>query len=122
MNALLWIAQILLAGVFLFTAAGKLFTYEKFVKVIEERTRGHQLTMTRSQAALLALAEAAGAIAVILPIPLDPPHLITLAAASWLALLMVGTSIYHVSRKESATPSITLFLLALFIIVGRWPR
>lgn len=122
MNGLLWIAQILLAGVFLFTAAGKLFAYEKFVKVVEARTHGHNLAMTRSQAVLLAVAEAVGAIAVILPIRLDPPHIVTLAAASWLALLMVGASIYHARRQESAAPSITLFLLALFIIVGRWPR
>jgi len=31
-------------------------------------------------------------------------------------------AVYHMRRHESAAPSITLFLLALFVIVARWPR
>lgn len=122
MNGLLWIAQILLAGVFLLTAAGKLFAYEKVVKVVEGRSKGRAIDLSRDQATVVGLAEMAGAIAVVIPIRLDPPHLVTLAAAGWLAFLMVGASIYHARRQESAAPSIALFLLALFVIVGRWPR
>ena len=122
MNGLLWIAQVLLAAAFFITAAGKLFAYEKAVKVVEARSKGHSVSMSRGQAAVLGLAEIAGAIAVLLPVRLDPPHLVTLAGAGWLALLMVAVSIYHVRRQESASPSIALFLLALFVMVGRWPR
>jgi|HubBroStandDraft_1064217.scaffolds.fasta_scaffold12168_2 hypothetical protein len=122
MNELLWIAQILLAGIFLAAAAGKLLAFEKVVQVVETRSKGRAVGMTRSQAALIAMAEIAGAIAVVLPIRLDPPHLVTIAAAAWLGLLMVATGIYHVWRQESAAPDVALFLLALFVIVGRWPR
>jgi hypothetical protein len=122
MNELLWIAQILLAGIFLLTAGGKLFAYEKVVAVVEERSKGRTIGMTRNQAAAVALAEIAGAIAVVMPIRLNPPHLVVLVAASWLALLMVAAGIYHLRRQESAAPSVALFLLALFVIVGRWPR
>ncbi|MGB6689882.1 MAG: DoxX family protein [Terracidiphilus sp.] len=122
MNALLWIVQILLAGVFFVTAAGKLFAFEKVVKVVESHSKGHAVGMTRIQAAVVAIAEVVGALGLLMPVEIFPPHLVILAAASWLALLMVAATIYHAIRRESATPSIVLFLLALFIIVGRWPR
>jgi hypothetical protein len=35
---------------------------------------------------------------------------------------MVIAGMYHVRRKETATPSVVLFLMAVFVIVGRWPR
>lgn len=122
MNGLLWIAQILLAAVFLIAAAGKLFAYGKVVKVVAAHSKSHTFGVGRGQAALMSVAEIAGAIGVITPIQLEPPHLIVLIAALWLAALMVGTGIYHALRKESAAPDIAIFLLALFIIVGRWPH
>ena len=122
MNSLHWIAQILLASVFLFTAAGKLFAYEKVVKVVETRSGGLPIGMTRWQATVVAIAEIIGAIGLLIKGPVEPPNLIVLCAAAWLALLMVAAGIYHLFRHESATPSVVLFLLALFILVGRWPR
>jgi uncharacterized membrane protein YphA (DoxX/SURF4 family) len=122
MNGLLWIVQILLAAVFLISAAGKLFAYDKVARVVESRTKGHAIGLSRQQAALVALAELAGAVAVILPFHGQPGHFIVLMAAFWLAFLMVGASIYHAWRHEPAVPSVVLFLLALFIIVGRWPQ
>jgi hypothetical protein len=122
MDILLWLVQVLLAGVFFITAGGKLFAYEKVVKVVESRSKGRAIGMSRTQAAVVAIAEIAGAIGLLMPIELFPPHLVILTSAGWLALLMVAATIYHSIRRESATPSIVLFLLALFIIVGRWPR
>ena len=122
MNTLLWIVQILLAFVFFITAGGKIFAYEKVVKAVESRSKGRAIGMTRTQAAVVAIAEIVGAIGLLIPVETDPPHLVILAAACWLALLMVAATIYHAIRRESAAPSIVLFLLALFIIVGRWPR
>lgn len=122
MNGLLWIVQVLLAGTFFITAGGKLFAYEKVVKVVEERSKGRAIGMTRGQAAAVAIAELIGALGVLMPVEIFPPHLIILVAAAWLALLMVGAFVYHGMRRESPTPSVVLFLLALFIIVGRWPR
>ena len=78
--------------------------------------------MTRWQASVVAIAEIVGAIGLLIQGPVEPPHLVVLCAAAWLALLMVAAAIYHLFRHESATPSVVLFLLALFILVGRWPR
>lgn len=121
MNGLLWIAQLTLAGVFLFTAASKLFAYKRVVAAVESR-KGRLVAMTQSQAVLVAIAEIIGAIGVLMPSRIAPPHLVVIAASAWLALIMAGASIYHARRGESATPNVTLILLALFVIVGRWPR
>jgi uncharacterized membrane protein YphA (DoxX/SURF4 family) len=121
MNGLLWIAQIILAGIFLFAAAGKLFAYEKVVNVVSNR-KGKAVTLTHREALLIALVEIIGTVGVLLPDHFQTGHQVTLAACALLGLLMVGGSIYHIRRGESAAPNVALFLLALFVIVGRWPR
>lgn len=122
MNTLLWIAQILLAGVFAFTGVSKILSYEELVKAIEARSKGGRIGVTRVQAAIVGVAELMGAVGVVLPIDLWPPYMLLRLAAAGLALLMVLAGIYHLRRQESAAPSVVLFLLALFVIVGRWPR
>jgi hypothetical protein len=122
MNTLLWIAQIVLAGVFLFTGFSKIFAYGKVVKVLEARSKTGLVGMSRTQAVLLGLLEIAGAVGVLVPVDLWPPYVFLRLATAGLALLMVVTGIYHLVRQESAAPDVSLFLLALFVIVGRWPR
>jgi uncharacterized membrane protein YphA (DoxX/SURF4 family) len=122
MNGLLWIAQIILGGVFLFTGASKLFAYERLVKTIESRSKSGHIGMSRGQAAIIGLVELMGAVGVVMPVDLRPPYILMRLAAGGLALLMVFAGIYHLRRQESAAPAVSLFLLALFVIVGRWPR
>jgi hypothetical protein len=122
MNGLLWIAQALLAGIFLFTGASKLFAYRRLMETLESRSRGHQVGISRGQAAAIALLEIAGAAGVTWPIGPWPPDILHRLSAAGLALLMVAAGIYHLRRKESAAPDVALFLLAIFVIVGRWPR
>jgi uncharacterized membrane protein YphA (DoxX/SURF4 family) len=122
MNHLLWIAQVILAGIFLFTGFTKIFAYEKLVRAVEARTKNHPIGMTRVQAVLVGLLEIVGAAAVLVPIDVMPPWEFLRLAAAGLALLMVAAGIYHLRRQESAAPSVAIFLLALFVIVGRWPH
>jgi uncharacterized membrane protein YphA (DoxX/SURF4 family) len=122
MNTLLWIAQIILAGVFLFTGFSKIFAYGQVVKVVAARSKAGDIGISRSQAVMVGLLEVVGAAGVLVPVDLIPPYIFLRLAAGGLGLLMVGTGIYHVRRQESAAPDISLFLLALFVIVGRWPR
>ena len=122
MNNLLWGVQILLACIFLFTAASKLFGYAQLVRVIESRSKGRPIGMSRWQAIVVGLAETAGAVGLLVPARVDGSPMIVICAAAWLAVIMIGAGIYHAVRRDSATPSVVLFLLALFVIVGRWPR
>jgi hypothetical protein len=83
--------------------------------------------MSSTQGRLVGLLEICGAIGVIIPPDLTAHSLavdylqIRLAAGA-LALLMVAACIDHLRRPESAAPAIAAFLLALFVIVGRWPH
>ena len=122
MNTLLWIVQIILAGVFLFTGFSKIFAYGQVVKVVEAHSKSGSFGLSRFPATLMGLLEIAGAVGILIPVDLWPPDIFLRLAAAGLALLMVATGIYHIRRQESAAPSVVLFLMAIFVIVGRWPR
>ena len=122
MDAERWIAQILLAGIFFFTGFCKVFAYKRLVRTLQKRWKIKPDPMEQKLAAQLGMLEIVGAIFVIFPYDLWPPHVVVRLAAGGLALLMVAACIYNVRRKEPASPSLTLFLLALFVIVGRWPH
>ena len=127
MNTLIWIGQIALATVFFITGVAKLLAYKKLITTIEQRRKTAPIKVTRAQGVLVGLLEIAGAIGVILPPAWTPDalaaeYLLARVAAGCLALLMVGATIYHYRRRESASPAISAFLLALFVIVGRWPH
>lgn len=127
MNGLIWIAQVLLAACFFITGAAKLFAYRRLVKVLEGWLSAAPVRLPAGVGRLIGLLEIAGALGVILPpaftpAPLASEYLLTRIAAAALAILMVAAGIYHVRRNESAVPPIAAFLLAIFVIVGRWPH
>lgn len=127
MNTLIWIGQIALASVFLVAGIAKLVAYRTLVRKLEQRRNTAPIQVTTVQGYLLAVLEIAGAIGVIWPPALTPAslfpgYLLVRISAAWLALIMVGATAYHFRRRESAAPSISAFLLALFVIVGRWPH
>jgi uncharacterized membrane protein YphA (DoxX/SURF4 family) len=121
MNVLLWITQFLLAGAFVFTGVSKVLAYDDLKRAVEARTKGGKIGMSRGLAAQVGLLEVVGAVGLVLPYDFWPPYILLRLAAGGLALLMVIATIYHWRRKEHAAPSIGLFLMALFVVVGRWP-
>ena len=70
----------------------------------------------------IALVELTGALALIVPFNLWQPGILPLLGAAGLALLTLCACIYHLRRHESAAPIVALFLLTLFVIIGRWPQ
>ena len=127
MNGLAWIAQIILAVMFLITGFGKLLTYRRLMSVVEARSKGSPAEVSRGLAAFIGIAEIAGALGVVTPAALLPAelasgHLLVRMAAAGLALIMVLAGIYHLRRNEEAAPAVTLFLIACLVILLRWPR
>jgi hypothetical protein len=127
MNTLIWVGQIVLAAVFLLAGFSKIVAYRKLIRTIEARRKTAPITMSAVQGRFVGLLEIIGAIGVIIPptftpAPLNEDFLLIRMAASGLAILMIAASIYHFRRRESAAPAISAFLLALFVIVGRWPH
>lgn len=121
MNELLWGVQILLAGGFLFTAAGKLFDYDQLVSVIEIRSKGRPIGISRWQATLVGIAEVLGALGVLVPGRFDPAHRIACLSAAGLTTLMIAAIIYHRRRDESVLINLIFLLLALIVMAGRLP-
>ena len=125
MNGLVWIAQILLALVFLYAGLVKLFAFPQLVDTLESRT-SVPIKMTQAQGRVIGLLEIAGAIGVVMPPAITPEflaadYLLIRFAAGGLALLMTFAALYHLHRNESAAPAIAGCLLSAFVIVGRWP-
>lgn len=116
MNIVLWIVQGLLAVAFLLSGGMKV------VAPVENLKKNmpwavNILVWIR----LLGIAEILGAIGIILP---ELTHILpwlTIAAAVGLAIVGISAAIFHGVRKEYNTiaPTVILFLLALFVIIGR---
>jgi hypothetical protein len=41
-------------------------------------------------------------------------------AAAGLVLITLYGALYHMRRHETAVPNLTLFLLVMFVVIGRW--
>ena len=125
MNGLIWIGQVALACVFLISGTFKLFALTPLMQAHGNRTQIDG-TMAPIGTMFLGLIEVVLAFGVLMPdmyTPngMAPEYLIARCCAAGLALLMVGAGIYHTRRREPAAAAVATFLLALFVIVGRWP-
>jgi uncharacterized membrane protein YphA (DoxX/SURF4 family) len=126
MNGLIWIGQAALACVFLISGTLKLFALKPLVPTHGNRTQIDG-TMAPIGTTIIGFIEVVLAFGVLMPdmyTPdgMAPEYLIARCCAAGLALLMVGAGIYHIRRKEPAAAAVATFLLALFVIVGRWPN
>ena len=120
MNLTLWIIAGLLAAVFLFAGANKLFIPQE--KLAKAPGGGWILDFSAGFVKALGAVEILGAVGLILPALLDiAPFLVPLAAVG-LALIMVGASIVMFRRHEfkHVLLNLTYLALAAFIAWGRW--
>lgn len=115
-NVSLWVAQVILAGMFLMVGIMKTFTpMAELSKMVP--LAGQMPALAR----FIGVSELAGAIGLILPAALRfRPQLTTLAAGA-LAFVMVLAMLFHVLRGEYAAigTNIALAILAVFIVFGR---
>jgi hypothetical protein len=125
MNSLIWIGQIALAGVFLIIGTLKFFGPTQLTQATESGTRA-RIAVTPFSARILGLIEVLLAFGVLMPdiyAPdgVAPEFLIARVCATGLGILMVGAAINHARRKMPTALDVAMSLLALFVIVGRWP-
>jgi hypothetical protein len=125
MNSMIWIGQVALATVFLISGTFKLFAFTPLMHSLGNRAHVHD-TMAPIGARIIGFIEVVLALGVLMPDMYTPEgvaseYLIARSCAAGLALLMIGTGIYHARRREHAVLDATFFLMALFVIVGRWP-
>jgi uncharacterized membrane protein YphA (DoxX/SURF4 family) len=114
MNIALWIAQGLLAAIFLFAGGMKL------VLPVEEMTQ--QLPLPGLFLRFIAVCEVLGAIGLILPGLLRIRPGLTPLAAAGLLIIMIGATLVMLMTDDVAMAPIPLVvgLLAAFVAYGRW--
>jgi hypothetical protein len=120
MNGLHLGAQIVLSGVFLFDGLTRVLAHRHPAKIVPAWPAFGSIRLSHELAVAIALAEIGGALALWIPADLWRPGILPQLAAAGLALLAVAGVVYHMRRKEPAAPNLALFLLALFVILGRW--
>lgn len=116
MNVALWIAQGLLAAIFLFAGGMKLVT------PIEEMTKQMPLPLPGWFVWFTGVVEVLGAIGVILPWLLGIRPGLTPLAAAGLVIVMIGATVYTLAAGDIAPAliSVAVGLLAAFVAYGRW--
>ncbi|MGW1346722.1 DoxX family protein [Kribbella sp. NPDC002412] len=120
MNLALWIVAGLLAAVFTFAGANKLFIpYEKLAKA---HGGGWVNQFSPGFVKALGTVEILGAIGLTVPAALGIVPVLAPLAAVGLATIMVGAAIVTSRRHERAHAALNLvyFALAVFVAVGRF--
>jgi uncharacterized membrane protein YphA (DoxX/SURF4 family) len=114
MNTALWIAQGLLAAIFLFAGGMKL------ILPIEEMTK--QMPLPGLFLRFIAVCEVLGAIGVILPWLLRIRPGLTPLAAAGLVIIMIGATVVTLATAGVAMALFPLVvgILAAFVAYGRW--
>ena len=126
MDYLTWTAQWILAGTFLASGLMKLFDFVPSIHALHDRAYA-AIAMSPIRGRFVGLIEILLAIGVLLPDAIvpngpDAEFVIVRWCAAGLAILMIAVSIYYTRRKESAALTLSIFLLAVFVIVGRRPN
>jgi putative oxidoreductase len=118
MNIVLWIVQALLALAFLAGGASKTFLPLARVKQMFPWANHVSPVLVR----VIGVCEILGGIGLILPGVTRTLVWLTIAAAGGLALIMLLAAGFHAQRREFSVIGINgiLFLIALFILLGRW--
>ena len=117
MNVALWIVQGLLAFAFIASGSMKLFAYEKYEKQSEKNGK---TGITRGLATFIGISEIAGALGIVLPMATNIAPGLSPWAAVGLATIMLLAIVFHLRRHESPVPALILFLLAAFVVYGRF--
>ena len=115
METALWIAQVLLAAIFLLTGTTKLT--QPRLKMAAGPMRW-AADVTDRQFRTIGLLEVLGAIGLILPAALGIAPLLTPLAAVGLVLVMVGAIYAHVRYDESERLAVPIVVLALALFVA----
>jgi len=120
MNIALWVLQVLLAGAFGMAGTMKIIRSKE---ELAENNMDWVEDFSETQIKGIGVLEILGAIGVILPMLTNILPWLTAWAAAGLALVMVGAAVTHTRRGENQMIAINavLFLLAIFVAIGRFP-
>jgi uncharacterized membrane protein YphA (DoxX/SURF4 family) len=118
MNVVIWIAQGILAAVFLGSGIAKsIMSREKLAATGQTGAASQPIGLVR----FVAVCEILGAAGLILPAALGIDQFLTPLAAIGLAVIMIGAARIHIKLQEPKAAAINMALLGLCILVV-WGR
>lgn len=110
--------EFLLAGVFLWIGLAQIMSFRRRPKALGAGNKRLPLGLPYGSVVAIGICEIVAAFALVAPFgPISQPNL-ALFAAMALALLTLGAAVLNARRQKSAAPSVVLFLMALFVIIG----
>ena len=118
MNVALWIVQALLAIAFIASGGMKVFAYEKYAAMAEKKKT--PMSLSRGLITFIGIAEIAGSLGIVLPMATNIAPWLSPLAAIGLAIIMLLAIGFHARRRESVAVPVILFLLAGFVVFGRF--
>jgi uncharacterized membrane protein YphA (DoxX/SURF4 family) len=119
MDVYLWIAQIVLAVVFLGSGLAKsIMSKEKMAATGQSGAASLPLGFVR----FIAVCEILGALGMILPVAVGIDRFLTPLAAIGLSIIMIGGAGIHFKLREpkAISANISLLVLCGFVVYGRW--
>lgn len=115
MNIVLWIAQVLVALMFLAAGVPKM---SQPIDGLAKRITWAS-TVSPGLVRFIGISEVLGAVGLILPGVAHFVPGLTVAAALGLALVMVLATAFHIRRHEPFVITVILFALPVFVAIGR---
>jgi len=119
MNTFLWIAQMCLAGIFLYAGVMNLLAFQRHELRPTSGPSFQCIGVPALVACAIGFGEILGAAGLLVPLGTQEPYLVAQVSAGALGLLLLAACLYHALRKEQTAPIVALFFLALFVVVGR---
>ena len=119
MHIALWVIQVLLALLFLFTGGMKLFAFDRFRRSAEQRHPDRELGLSKGLVRFIGGSEVAGAFGLVLPESTSVLPALTPLAAIGLGIIMVLAIRFHLNRQEPVSAPLLLLLLCVLVAVGR---
>lgn len=118
MNSMLWVAQSLLAALFLFSGVMK--STQSAQKLVASGQTGVE-GLPQSLIRFIGICEILGAAGLVLPMLANVTPVLTPLAAIGLGLVMILAAIVHFRRdeKKTAFQNLLILLVCLFVAYGR---
>lgn len=118
MNSLDRLMEYLVAVVFLCVGLTRILSYRRRPKPVGAQSAGLPFGLPYWSLVAVGVFQIVAALALLTPLSFSP-QIAPWAAAGLIFVTLTG-ALYHMRRDESAVPNLTLFLLVMFVVVGRW--
>jgi hypothetical protein len=118
MNSLDRFMEYVVAVVFVCVGCARIMSYRRRPKPLGAQSAGLPFGLPYGSLVAVGIFQIVAALVLVVPVSFFPAF--APWAAAGLVFVTLTGALYHMHRHESAVPNLTLFLLLMFVVVGRW--